>query len=136
MVRNDAAISYGGETVLVADDDPIVRDMLYNLLTEFGYSVILASNGQEAVDKYKQHGSTIHLVLSDIVMPNKDGVSVYKEIKEMQPDAVILLMSGYYDPKTFNIAEGMQVIPKPFSIDMLIRTIRSSLDKECNVYET
>jgi len=87
--------SGGSETVLVAEDNEPVRLLVKNILAEYGYSVIESTNGEDAVEKFKNCDSSVHLLLLDIILPKIDGKSVYEEIRKIKPDIKALFMSGY-----------------------------------------
>jgi CheY-like chemotaxis protein/DNA-binding XRE family transcriptional regulator len=117
----------GTETILVADEEELIREMLSSFLTDYGYNVILAHDGSEAFHKYSEGIEDIKLVILDVVMPNKNGNEVYEEIKSLNPKINIILTSGYraHEVKTL---DGKLVIFKPFSpIDMLT-VVRATLD--------
>lgn len=117
----------GTETILVADDEIMVRDMLSGFLSEYGYNVILAKDGQEALELYASHSDTIRLILMDIVMPRKDGLSAYTEIKDKNPRIKIILMSGYRSSNLY-VPENLNIIVKPFSFHAIVKTVRNTLD--------
>ncbi|MFA7405696.1 MAG: response regulator [Pelobacteraceae bacterium] len=119
----------GTETILVADDDALVRKMVMSFLTDYGYSVLIAENGQEAIDIYKDHGDSINLVLMDIVMPLKSGIEAHKEILAMNNNASLVLTSGY---RTENIKalEGARIVQKPFSPIEMIKLVRKTLGRK------
>lgn len=120
----------GNETILVVDDEVQLRNLLYDFLTHYGYDVILAEDGQDAIEKYNQRKETVRLVVMDIVMPRKDGITAYKEIKDIRPDAEILLVSGYH-PDNLSDLNKFSIINKPFNPLEILKTIRKTLDK-CN----
>ena len=106
--------NYGGtETVLIVDDDKLVLNLLSNFFGEYGYNVITAGDGEEAVDVYIQNVDTIHLVLMDIIMPRKDGIAASVEMTKHNPNAIIYFMSGY-SPDTYNGLIDKNFIKKPF----------------------
>jgi CheY-like chemotaxis protein len=117
----------GTETILVVDDERMLRDMLSGFLSDYGYTVLLAADGQEALELYHSHRDTIHLIVMDIVMPRKDGVSAYKEIKNLNPRTKIILMSGY-NAHNLHVPEHLKIVRKPFSFHDMARTIRTTLD--------
>lgn len=84
----------GKGLVLVVDDEPIMRKIAVNVLQLSGYSVMSASDGDEAVDLYKIHHEKIDLVLLDLLMPNKTGKETYLEMIEIEPDVKVLLVTG------------------------------------------
>jgi CheY-like chemotaxis protein/DNA-binding XRE family transcriptional regulator len=128
-IMHEMMVKYEGtETILVADDEKQLRDLLYGFFTRHGYKVILAEDGQEAIDKYNQHIDSVKITLMDIVMPRKDGISSSKEIKTIHPDAKIIFMSGYL-PNNFNdIGDEYKIISKPFNPIEILKEVRTALD--------
>lgn len=119
----------GTETILLVDDEESLRTMLSDALKSFCYQVIDAVDGQDAVEKYIQNSDKIDLVLSDIVMPRKDGISTYIDIKMINPNAKIMLMSGFI-PENLQTEKNLPIITKPFSPFDVIKKIRDTLDTE------
>ncbi|MBT9538045.1 MAG: response regulator, partial [Nitrospirae bacterium] len=89
------AITGGTETILLAEDEETVRKLTKIVLEEFGYTVIEASDGQEAVSKFMENKDRIDLFLSDIVMPGMNGREAYERIKKIKPKLKVLFASGY-----------------------------------------
>lgn len=117
----------GTETILVADDEELIRDMLSSVLTDYGYKVILARDGSDALHKFDQGAGDIKLVILDVIMPNKNGNEVFDEMMTMNSKVNIILTSGYR-LNEMNFADKKEIIYKPFSpIDML-KVVRSTLD--------
>ncbi len=124
-------IPAGSGTILVADDEPLVREVIKSILIEFGYKVILASNGIDAVNKFRENMDKIDLVLVDIVMPYKHGKAVHNEIKKMKPDVKILFMSGYPDyvlSEKGISTDDIEYLPKPIRAADLIKRIQKMLN--------
>lgn len=119
------------DTILIADDQEDVRNMLSALLGSLGYNVLLAEDGQDAVEKYSEHGESIGLILMDIIMPRKNGIHAYIEIKAMNPATKIILMTGYDAGHLGELAALNIPIPefvlKPFSSVDLLKTITKHL---------
>ncbi|TAN41873.1 MAG: response regulator [Nitrospirae bacterium] len=131
-VNNDDIDLSGSETILVAEDEGAVRAFLKDSIERFGYKVILANDGEDAIKKYLQYKDSIDLILLDVVMPRKNGKEVYNTIKKEDSGAKIIFMSGY----TQNIltskgvyAEELEFIPKPLEIKRLMIKIRLMLNK-------
>jgi two-component system cell cycle sensor histidine kinase/response regulator CckA len=123
--------SGGSETVLLGEDDPAIRNAFRNLLERFGYRVIEAADGEEALVKFVENMDEIRLVVLDAIMPNKSGTDAYLEIQAMRPDLRAILMSGYTED--FFTAEGLSpekvsLLAKPVSPVLLLTTIRNILD--------
>lgn len=117
------------ESILIVEDELHVQTFLSDALRSVGYKVMVAADGQEAVDKYREDPLSVDLILMDIMMPRKDGVTAYKEIKELNPAAKILMMSGYSAVSLGNI-DDLNFIQKPMVPSMLFSNIRNILDSE------
>lgn len=123
----------GFETVLLVEDNEQVRNMTANILNRRGYHVLQAENGKEALELLKTHAPTIHLLLTDVVMPEMNGKDLYIKAAEIQPDMRVLFMSGYTDDVIAHrgiLEEGVDLIQKPFSVSGLTTKIREVLDQE------
>lgn len=122
----------GVETILLAEDDEAVRFLTEQILTGFGYRVISAVDGEDAVRKYLDHKDDIGMLLFDLIMPNRNGKEAYDEIVKIRPGVRILFMSGYtadiIDAKDLEV--GAEFIAKPFSSNDLARKVRKILDEE------
>lgn len=117
----------GAETILLVDDEIQLREMLSELLSQFGYKVLLAEDGQDAVEKYFRYVDDINIILMDVMMPRKDGLMARKEIIEFNPEALVLLMSAYTTDCLGNI-ENTNFINKPMLPSELLKNIRKILD--------
>jgi PAS domain S-box-containing protein len=121
----------GTETILLAEDDDMVRNLSQSILEEAGYKVLTAVDGKDALRKFMEQADQINLVLLDLVMPNMGGHTVFKEIHEIYPDTKVLFSSGYSlnaIHSDFVLDEGMELIRKPFRRDDLLSKIREALD--------
>jgi two-component system cell cycle sensor histidine kinase/response regulator CckA len=123
--------SGGSETVLLGEDDPAIRNAFRNLLERFGYRVIEAADGEEALFMFVENMDEIRLVVLDAIMPNKSGTDAYLEIQAMRPDLKAIFMSGYTEE--FFTLEGISpervsLLTKPVSPILLLTTIRNILD--------
>jgi len=126
------APEHGGETILVAEDDDIVRELNTLTLSEAGYRVIAAANGEEAVFRFKENRSTVDLLVFDVVMPGMDGKRAYEEIRGIVPEVRVLFMSGY--TREIVIQKGVPeddvfFIRKPFRPMDLLLKVREILDR-------
>jgi CheY-like chemotaxis protein/two-component sensor histidine kinase len=120
----------GEETLLFAEDDNEVRAFTREVLVEYGYAVIEASDGEDAIKKFEENGDKIQLLLLDVIMPKKNGKEVYEEIKKVKPDVKVLFMSGYTADvihKKGIVEEGLDLILKPVSPTVLLNKIRAML---------
>ncbi len=125
--------SPGTETVLLVEDEPGVREVAARLLRERGYHVLVAANGDEAVQMAKAHAKDkIHLLITDVVMPRLSGKMVADQLKALQPDMKVLFISGYADNTIIrpgNEDTSLAFLQKPFSPALLAHKIREMLDK-------
>jgi len=121
----------GSETILLVEDKEMVRTLVHKILTEFGYTVLEARNGNEALSTAQQSVEPIHLLLTDVVMPEMGGVTLAAQLKSTYPAAKVLLMSGYSvnTVEKLDLADlGTPFIQKPFSASTLTHKIREVLD--------
>ncbi|MDA8325048.1 MAG: ATP-binding protein [Nitrospiraceae bacterium] len=117
----------GAESILVAEDDPVLRDLTSKILLESGYRVIEAENGEDAVGKFMENRGEIKLLILDVIMPRKNGKEAYQEIKKVSPGTRAIFISGY----AANIINGesqTDFISKPVSPNVLLRKVRETLD--------
>lgn len=122
---------YGGETILLVDDEDMIWDVIIDMLQELGYSVILAGNGREAVDIYRENRGEIDLVILDMVMPELDGHETFFQLKEIDPQVRVLLSSGYVsedDAREALNAGAAGFLQKPYRMVDLARRIRAIFD--------
>ena len=122
----------GNETVLVAEDDASLRKLTRITLESFGYIVIAAEDGEDAIAKFMENRERIHLVMLDMIMPKKNGKEVSEAIHKVRPDVEVLFSSGY-TADVLNrkgvLEEDRQFIAKPISSMDLLRRVREKLDK-------
>ncbi|GEM_PF-640685 len=121
----------GSETILVAEDEEQVRKIVTRTMENLGYHVLQAGNGVEAIQQALNYQDTIHLLLTDVVMPQMNGKALAEELHKARPEMSILFMSGY--TREVLSAEGtidlsIHLIQKPFSNDKLAERIREVLD--------
>ncbi|RJR21194.1 MAG: PAS domain S-box protein [Nitrospiraceae bacterium] len=120
-------------TILVAEDEPAVRDSIRNILEEFGYKVIEAVDGQDAIDKFAEHKDEIQLLLLDVVMPKKNGKEAHEEIKRMKPGTKAIFTSGYTADIILRkkvLEEEVIFVSKPIMPDSLLSKIREVIEGE------
>jgi PAS domain S-box-containing protein len=121
----------GGETILVAEDDGAVRTLISRGLRRHGYTVLTAANGKDALRAYAAYEGPVHLLISDLVMPDMRGPELERRLRRRQPDLRILLISGYDDgaiPQEFGSGNGASFLQKPFGPNQLARAVRALLD--------
>jgi PAS domain S-box-containing protein len=120
----------GAGTILVADDEEGVRSLVANVLQDAGYTVELAGDGAEAIERLRQLGESVRLVLLDLTMPILGGAQTAMELRRLQPDIPIIAMSGYGDIEVmqrFSEVGVSDFLPKPFTPDHLAAKIRDVL---------
>ncbi len=112
-----------GELILLVEDEAALRDAVKEMLTGLGYQVLTAQNGQEALHLYERHRDEIALVLSDLVMPGMGGVELHRELEQRDPEARLLLVTGY--PNIEGLEPGSRVhwVQKPFTVDTLAQRV-------------
>ena len=113
----------GRTVVLIADDDVMVRDVVRIALEDEGYFVLTAVDGEQALSLSRQFPGTIHALLSDVKMPNLDGLRLRETILKERPGTKVLLMSGY----TERPVENIPVLSKPFELSVLTQRMRELL---------
>jgi PAS domain S-box-containing protein len=122
----------GTETILIAEDDEKVRNLFLTGLKNFGYTVIEATDGEDAVHKYQEHKDRIELLIFDLIMPGKSGNQAYDEIRKIAPDIKILFVTGY-SPDIVRVRASIEdseaIIYKPCSSVELLNKVRSILDE-------
>ena len=123
----------GSETVLLVEDEPSVRDLANRLLKQQGYRVLEAANGEEALRLTQETaGERIHLLLTDVVLPQMSGKELADQLKTFRPDLKVLYTSGYTDFAVVHhgvLNSGTHFLQKPFSLKTLSQKVREALDK-------
>lgn len=118
----------GRETILLAEDDRLVRDATVAILEYGGYRVIIAKNGQEAVRQFREN--SVDMLLFDVIMPVMNGVEAYRIIKDIAPHVRILFTSGYTDEvldRELIKSKDVRLLHKPVPPDTLLRAVREVL---------
>jgi PAS domain S-box-containing protein len=125
------AVTGGTETILVAEDDDEVRRLARVVLREYGYTLIEARDGDEAVSQFKVHQDSVDLLLLDVIMPKRNGREVLEEIRTLKPGIKSLFTSGYTADTICQkglLEEGLQFLSKPISPKKLLKKIREALN--------
>jgi two-component system cell cycle sensor histidine kinase/response regulator CckA len=128
-----AKLPAGTERVLLVEDDPLVRGLSARVLRQRGYNVLEASNGAEAVQIAQEQTSEIHLLLTDVVMPNMGVKEMTARLKALHPHIKVLFTSGYTDDAIVHhgvLEPGIEFIQKPFSPAKLLNWVRQVLEKQ------
>jgi len=127
-----AARQMGSETILLVEDQTEVRTLAAMMLGEFGYRVLEASHGEEALAISESHDGPIDLILTDVVMPGLAGRDLAERLKAKRPGIRVLYMSGYTDDVILHhgiLEEGVGFVQKPFSPERLAEKVRAALGK-------
>ena len=126
----------GSETILVAEDHAGNREMVDEILRKLGYRVILAEDGKEALEKFRENRDEIAMLLLDVVMPRMDGPEAYEKIWLLKPDVPVIFTSGYSE-ESVRLAsltsQGAVLLQKPCGPKMLARKVREVLDRKAEV---
>jgi len=121
----------GTETILVVEDEEAIRDITKRILGAAGYAVLTAANANEALVVCESHANQIHLLLTDVVMPQMGGRELAERVAERRPGIKVLYMSGYTDDAIAHhgtLAPGTHFIPKPFNAADLTSKVREVLE--------
>ena len=117
-------------TILAVDDDGSVLGLLDVVLREAGYRVLLADGGRSAIQAYEKCAERVHLLLTDVIMPDLTGPVLAERLLSRQPDLQVLFISGFHDAdlvQQFVTRRGFSLLPKPFTAEGLLRVVRESL---------
>jgi len=127
----DRALRRGTETILLVEDQQGIREVVQEFLRRRGYSVLCAADGDEAIQIADDHAHPIHLLLTDVVMPNMGGAELVHRLARTRPQTKVLFISGNPDQASLNERLGTTavVLQKPFQLDSLLREVRSVLDQ-------
>jgi signal transduction histidine kinase len=126
-------IPRGNETILVVEDDPMVRRLAVDILRGQGYTVLEAEAGGDALLISEQYKEPIHLILTDVVMPHMSGAQLIERLKQVRKDFTVLYMTGHTDEAIIQqgiLEKGINLIHKPFTLGKLGRKVRKVLDKK------
>lgn len=130
--REDLEVLHGSGCILVVDDEEIMRFTAREILEKYGYTVLLAENGKEAVEVFCKEKSIIDLILLDMIMPVMNGRDCFKQLKEIDPEVKVVLSSGFSKEDDFDemMQDGLSgFIRKPYLTSALCRTIHDALNK-------
>jgi len=119
----------GTETIMVVEDEPLLRTIVREALEEHGYRVLEASTPDEALGMSTRNGETIHLLLTDVVMPGMQGPELAQRIADHRPQIRVIYMSGYTNGSLAHaMPHGFRYVEKPISTNALLRTVRETLE--------
>ena len=123
----------GTETILVVEDEEVVRNLTVRMLQTLGYQTMQAPHGGEALEICRTYKEPIHLILTDMIMPHMNGKQFVEELQKTRRDFKVLFVSGYSSDDTVDgklIGVDTPLIQKPFTRETLGRKIRELLDKK------
>ena len=121
----------GTETILVVEDEEMLRELITTKLTSAGYSVLSAKNGRDGLEQFQRHRSSIDAVFTDMGLPLIDGVEMSKKILASAPTIILLITSGYFSPELTAELDALGVqhrIQKPYDPAFVIKTLRTAFD--------
>ncbi len=124
-----AAVGRGDETILVVEDEVLIRSLAREILAGQGYAVLEAGGADEALRRAAEHPGPIHLLLTDVVMPGRSGVELAKDLLARRPGLRVVYMSGYADRAVQADVPGVAFVQKPFDPALLARRVRATLDQ-------
>jgi PAS domain S-box-containing protein len=130
--EKDQTVVGGNETILVVEDEETVRKLMVQVLRDSGYEVLQASNGQEALDLASEHKEAIHLLVTDIVMPELGGRELSEALSVVRPAMNRLFISGFTDDAMVHqgvLSQDFAFLQKPFSPNRLAQKVRQTLDR-------
>jgi len=113
-----------GETILVVDDNLAIRGLIKALLEHAGYAVATAADGADGLDFVREYRSKIALLLTDISMPNMNGIDLADRVLELEPDLPVLFMSA----SPWNVSRGLGCLSKPFTAPELVNKVSEGLN--------
>ncbi len=125
----------GDETVMVVEDEEIVRNVACEVLEMLGYAVFSAAEPENALRISQQHRGPIHLLLADVVLPRMDGASLFSRLSSTRPETRVLYVSGYPERSFIRrgvLNPGTDFLQKPFTFESLGRKVREVLDRPVN----
>jgi len=130
----ETAAPRGSETILLVEDEDVVRGLARQILQQAGYNVLDAGSGDEALRMCREHSDPIHLLLTDVVMPETSGKEIAESLTSLRPATCVLFMSGYTDDAIVHhgvLDSNVEFIQKPFTPVALARKVREVLDLNC-----
>lgn len=130
-VREASPARGGSETILLVEDQPLLRQVTVDVLATHGYSVRVAASAEEALALFDDHAESIDFVLSDVVLPGLDGVSLVNRLLARRPSLPVLLVSGYTQERSLlstELGTRHAFLQKPYSARTLLARVRSGLD--------
>ncbi|MGB5155933.1 MAG: response regulator [Desulfobacterales bacterium] len=125
----------GNETILLVDDEEPLRRLGYELLNKQGFTVFVAENGEEALEIYRENKKIIDLVILDVSMPGMGGYLCFKELRKMNPNIKVIIVTGYSDNgkvKEIIKSGAAGFVGKPYRFTKILNKIQEILDTKTN----
>ena len=127
-----ASAAAGSETVLVVEDEAVVRDLAKRILERLGYQVLVAAGSREGLRIVAEHGGSIDLLVTDVIMPHMSGIEFARSAHDVRPTLPVLFMSGYTDDELGRgelLDSQVPFLQKPFSPETLGRKVRDTIER-------
>lgn len=118
------------ETILLVDDDAAIREVVHRMLAGWGYRVLIADGGEQALQKIRAHAEPIHLMITDVMMPRMTGAELAEEVHRIRPEIRVLYISGYSADEVADegvLPDETHVLDKPFDPNQLLAAVRKAL---------
>lgn len=131
--QEERGLPTGGETILVVEDEDGVRSFVGRALAKCGYNIMVATNGDEAIEIASASAQPIDLLVTDVIMPGLGGGDVARQFRELHPHAKVLFISGYTDDTLLRsgvVSEDVNFLDKPFTANVLAAKVRETLDRQ------
>ncbi|MDH3254394.1 MAG: response regulator [Acidobacteriota bacterium] len=122
----------GEGTVLLVDDEPVVRTVAQRMLEHLGFEVRVATDGREALDVFREHADSIRLVILDLAMPEIGGEEAFTEMRRIRSDVPVIMSSGYDEQEVSTALAGKGLtafIQKPYRLAALQESVRAALEE-------
>jgi PAS domain S-box-containing protein len=129
LAPREGQIITGQGTILVVDDEPLLRRVASKLLQKLGYGVLEASSGQNALEIFQEQGAEIDLVLLDFIMPGLNGFQTLERLRALNPDVPVLMCSGYGDAEEQELPPGVNFLSKPYPLEILSQRVSEALQR-------
>ena len=129
VVGSDASLQ-GAGTVLVVDDEQVVRELAKKALERHGYTVLMADGGASAIDVFKRHPGEISLVVLDLSMPHMSGEEALPELRKIRPEVKVVVSSGYSESEAMPLFDGQRVsgfVQKPYTSKAIAEKVKACL---------
>jgi two-component system, cell cycle sensor histidine kinase and response regulator CckA len=129
LAPREGQIITGHGTILVVDDEPLLRRVAGKLLEKLGYRVIEAASGQSALEIFQEKGTEIDLVLLDLIMPGLSGFQTLERLRAMNPEVAVLVCSGHGDAEDQQLPPGVNFLSKPYPLEILSQRVSETLQQ-------